>query len=281
MQTNARNDARLCSMALVLLSLMVCAADAQADEATTSQAAKTGDNSDSGGSNSANDPTEPRFTLQYWNYYATSLNQQNGGAENGVGRILIPFKIDGVQQIMHIDPSVATETNVKSGPRIGLGDTQFYNFTLAKFDVGLPEKVTFGLGPLIVVPTANSTAFGPSSFQGGVAGVILARQKWGMLGVLATYQHTLSGASTELTTVQPIIYYNLANGYYLRSSGIMNFDTYGHTSTVPIGFGVGKVIQLHGGYTLNVYAEAQPSVDRAGEGAPKFQVYTGIQVQFP
>jgi hypothetical protein len=41
------------------------------------------------------------------------------------------------------------------------------------------------------------------------------------------------------------------------------------------------VIKLDGGYVLNVYAEAQPSVYRSGVGAPNFQVFTGIKLQFP
>jgi hypothetical protein len=81
--------------------------------------------------------------------------------------------------------------------------------------------------------------------------------------------------------LQPIVYYNLDQGYYLRSSAIMRFDTYSHTSVIPVGFGAGKVIQLAGGYTLNAYVEAQPSVYSAGVGAPRFQVFTGIQIQFP
>jgi hypothetical protein len=99
--------------------------------------------------------------------------------------------------------------------------------------------------------------------------------------VLATYQHTLWGPKSEVTSVQPNVFYNLDQGYYLRSSAVMTFDTYSHTSVVPIGFGAGKVIQLAGGYTLNAYVEAQPSVYRAGVGAPRFQVFTGIKIQFP
>jgi hypothetical protein len=265
--SRAMDGMRFCSRALVLSGFIVCAAGARAD--------------DNGDSNSANNPVEPRLTLEYWNYYAVSLNQLNGGAENGEGRVLIPYKVDGIQQIFHIDPPIATAPAATSGPRTGLGDTQIYNFSLTTQDIGLPEKVTFGAGPLIAVPTNTSTNFGPNSVQGGLGGVIIAPQSWGLLGVLATYQHTLSGASSELTTVQPNIFYNLANGYYLRSSAIMEFNTYSHTDVVPVGFGAGKVIKLNGGYTLNVYAEAQPSVYRAGVGAPNFQAFTGIQLQFP
>jgi hypothetical protein len=66
---------RFRSLALVLLGLIACAIETRAD-----------DNSDS---NSSNNPVAPKLTLEYWNYYATSLNQLNGDAENGEGRVLI------------------------------------------------------------------------------------------------------------------------------------------------------------------------------------------------
>jgi hypothetical protein len=261
--------------------LIICAANARAEEAKTSYGATTGGHSDSSSSNSANDPTEPRLTLEFWNYYAPSLNQLNGGAENGIVRALIPFKVGGIQQEMHVIPSIVTAAAATSGPRTGLGNTQIYNFTLTKQDIGLPEKVTFGIGPLIAIPTASSINFGPNSLQGGVAGVVIAPQSWGLLGVLASYQHTLWGPKSEVTSVQPNVFYNLDHGYYLRSSAVMTFDTFSHTTVIPVGFGVGKVIQLPDGYTLNAYVEAQPSVYRAGVGAPNFQVFTGIKLQFP
>jgi hypothetical protein len=260
---------RLCSPALVLAGLIVCAMEARGADSTSSD------------SNSANNPVEPRLTFEYWNYYAPSLNQLNSGAENGIVRTLIAFQVDGIQQTLHIVPPIVTAPAAISGPRTGLGDTQIYNFSLTTQDIGLPEKVTFGAGPLIALPTATSTNFGPNSLQGGVTAVIIAPQSWGLLGVLATYQHTLWGASSELTTVQPNVFYNLENGYYLRSSAIMQFNTYSHTDVVPVGVGIGKVIKLNGGYVLNVYVEAQPSVYRAGVGAPNFQGYTGIKLQFP
>ena len=196
---------------------------------------------------------------------------------------MIPFEIEGVQQIMHIVPPVVANPTAKTGPRTGLGDTQIYNLTLIKRDVGLyeHEPLTFGIGPLLAVPTNTSTNFGTNSLQAGAAGAIIAPQPWGLLGLLGTYQRTVSGVSTQLTTVQPNIFYNLHGGWYLRSSAIMRFDTSTHTTTIPVGFGAGKVIQLSGGYTLNGYVEGQPSVYRSGTGAPNFQIFTGIKLQFP
>src|SRR6201997_3484862 len=60
-----------------------------------------------------------------------------------------------------------------------------------------------------------------------------------------------------------------------------NLYTSTHTTIIPLGLGAGKVIHLGGGYTLNLYAEAQPSVYRSGTSAPNFQVFTGIKLQFP
>ncbi len=290
---------RLFNTALALLVLTASTVAHAADDAAPSDGAQASqgaepaasDNAETQASfdaerkdsNSANDPTEPRLTLEYWNYYAPSLNNLNGGAENGEGRILIPYQINGVQQLFHIDPPIVTNPTAKTGPRTGLGDAQIYNLTLFKRDVGLyeHEPITFGIGPLIAAPTNTNTNFGTNSLQAGAGGAIIAPQRWGLLGALATYQRTVSGTSTELTTVQPNVFYNLHGGWYLRSSAIMRFDTSSHTTTIPVGLGAGKVIDLAGGYTLNVYAEAQPSVFRSGTGAANFQIFTGIKLQFP
>jgi hypothetical protein len=58
-------------------------------------------------------------------------------------------------------------------------------------------------------------------------------------------------------------------------------DKNNHTSAIPVGLRLGKVIQLDGGYTLNIYAEAQPSLYRSGVGAPNYEIFTGIALQLP
>jgi hypothetical protein len=118
--------------------------------------------SDSNATNASNSATEPRLTLQYWNYYPT-FNAANGDALNGAGRILIPFKVDGIQQIFHILPSVATDPNAISGPRTGLGDTQIYNLSVANFDLSQSQTLSLGLGPLLAVPIPPALISGPMS----------------------------------------------------------------------------------------------------------------------
>ena len=107
---------------------------------------------------------------------------------------------------------------------------------------------------------------------------------WGLLGGIVTYQHSFSGdesaPAAQLLTVQPIIHYNLPDGFYLRSTGLWNFDFSNHVSNIPIGFGFGKVWSLLGGNTVNAYVEPQYSVYRHGAGAPIWQVFAGINFQF-
>ena len=127
---------------------------------------------------------------------------------------------------------------------------------------------------------ANNKNFGSKNLQAGVAGVTVFPSKWGLISILGTYQHTTGGPSSSLTTIQTNLFYNLSETYYFRSSGITQINTNTHTAYVPVGLGLGKVIGLSGGNILNIYAEAQPSIYRSGRGAPVFQAFFGIELQF-
>ena len=61
----------------------------------------------------------------------------------------------------------------------------------------------------------------------------------------------------------------------------MSFDLVRRTTVVPIGIGLGRVIPLQSGRILNFFLEPQYSVIRAGDGVPTFQVYGGVNFQFP
>jgi hypothetical protein len=50
---------------------------------------------------------------------------------------------------------------------------------------------------------------------------------------------------------------------------------------IPVGLGFGKVWNFADGKTINFYMEPQYSVWRSGLGAPGWQLFTGINFQFP
>jgi hypothetical protein len=80
--------------------------------------------------------------------------------------------------------------------------------------------------------------------------------------------------------LEPILFYNLPNAFYLRSSGIWSLGFGTEPSYIPIGFGIGKLFTLPGGATLNFHVEPQYSVYARGIGAPRWQLLTGLIVQF-
>jgi hypothetical protein len=82
---------RLFNTALALLVLTASTVADAADDATTSDETQASFDAERKDANSANNPIEPKLTVEYWNFYAPSLNNLSGDAENGEGRILIPF----------------------------------------------------------------------------------------------------------------------------------------------------------------------------------------------
>jgi hypothetical protein len=66
-----------------------------------------------------------------------------------------------------------------------------------------------------------------------------------------------------------------------RESGIFwNFDLQRGDLYIPLGFGAGKVWNLEGGTTLNLFAEPQWTLAHTGV-APELQVFSGFNIQFP
>ena len=59
-------------------------------------------------------------------------------------------------------------------------------------------------------------------------------------------------------------------GWYLRSTGTWTVDFEQDRYAIPLGAGVGKVVVLESGTTVNVFAEPQLTVADDGAGQPRF-----------
>ena len=103
---------------------------------------------------------------------------------------------------------------------------------------------------------------------------------WGLLAALVAYQQAFDGSARSLT-IQPFLFYNLTDGFYLRSSGITAIDFGRQRAVVPVGLGLGHVRRLADGNVLNLYLEPQYSVVQSGPGQPSFQIFAGFNIQFP
>ncbi|WP_293975462.1 hypothetical protein [Sphingomonas sp.] len=229
--------------------------------------------------NDANSPLTPTIMLSMHNYYIPSLNDvPDRDANVTLLRGLLPHKTFGEPQLFRATLPVSTTPTFPTGSKTGVGDLLLMDLVMFP-----GKKVSFGAGPVVVAPTASSDRFGAGKWQLGASGAVVAPQKWGLLGGLAIYQHSVAGNDdrhdVRLLTVQPIAFYNLQHGVYLRSSGIWNFDLKSGDHYVPVGAGIGKIWELSPKVRLNTFVEPQYSVIQKGVGAPEWQIYAGVNIQ--
>jgi hypothetical protein len=231
--------------------------------------------------NEANNPLTPKITVNFHDYYVPELTDLDDRYANQfLLRGLIPSDLFGAPQLFRFTLPVASAPEFPDGYVTGLGDLTLMDlFVLPK--VG---DVTLAAGPILVVPTATDDVLGAGKWQAGAAGIAIAPQHWGLLGGLVTYQHSFAGNSdredVSLLTLQPIVNFNLSDGWYVRSSAIWNFDIESGNYSIPVGLGLGKVIPVNDKVTMNAFAEPQYTLFSHGAGQPEWQIFAGVNFQF-
>jgi len=165
--------------------------------------------------------------------------------------------------------------------RTGFGDFNLLAFWL--FDTGSPA-ISFGLGPQLTVPSANDDRLGSEKWSAGVANVLFnatsPKLQW---GYLATWQASFAGEDerrdVNIAAVQPFLFYQLGDGWYLRSTGVSTYDFETDAYAAPLGLGIGRVIKTKRA-VVNVFAEPQYSLASKGDLQPEWGTFAGINFQF-
>ena len=225
--------------------------------------------------NDANNPLTRKIAVQTQDYVQPVLSGRPGeGANQFLLRSVVPHDTLGFSQIARASMPVVASSWGPRGAWNGIGDLTI--FDMALLSVGKGEV---GAGPLVVAPTASAPALGPGKWQWGVQSVLSVPHAWGLTSLLSSYQQSFEGTLQTLT-VQPLLFLNLADGYYLRSTGLATFNL-GVNSVVPVGLGLGRAFDVDNGRVLNLFVEPQYSVVQTGPGVPSFQVYVGANLQFP
>ena len=227
--------------------------------------------------NTANNPLTVVPGIQVQNYYQpVLLDSPEAGANQPILRAIVPFNGLGGKNLMRVSLPVGTTVWDENGSAGGIGDLTLFSVRVFR----LTPTSGLGVGPLLVAPTASDPSLGTQKWQIGAQGTFSSHHRWGLLAGLVSFQQSFDGETSALT-VQPFVFRNIGSGFYLRSSGIISFDTVSGDAVVPIGLGMGKVTRLHDGHLLNIYLEPQISVLSRGEGQPQFQVFAGFNLQFP
>jgi len=163
----------------------------------------------------------------------------------------------------------------------GLGDTTFTAF-LSPSDSG---RLTWGAGPVFLLPTATDDTLGADKWGAGASVVVLTMPgKW-VIGSLFSNVWSVGGSGNQdinLFTWQYFINYNLANAWYLTSAPIMTANWEADSSnrwTIPVGGGIGKIVRL-GKLPVNMQASAYKNIKSPELGAD-WQIRLQVQLLFP
>jgi len=214
-------------------------------------------------------------------YYAPELSGSDQSANTMWFRYAQPISTGIGDWLMRASLPLSTVPTGAQDSESGVGDANIFAAYL--FDTDDPS-VSFGVGPLLGLPTATEDALGTDQWAAGAAAVLFdARSALVQWGGLVTYQHKFAGSDrapdVNFLAVQPFGLLQLGNGVYFRSTGVWAFDLERGNYSVPVGFGIGKVVKA-GNTVLNLFLEPQFTVLHDGAGQPEFQLFVGFNTQF-
>lgn len=167
-----------------------------------------------------------------------------------------------------------------SGSQTGLGDMVLSGFFSPR-EPG-PGGLIWGVGPVLLVPTATHNILGTEKFGLGPTGVVLKQAGLFTIGALVNHIWSVAGADDRAdvnsTFIQPFVGRNFPGGYAitLNTELTQNWDFDATTGTVNI---VGsKVLQL-GDQAAQVFAG--PRIPYGNGNGSSWGIRAGLTLLFP
>jgi hypothetical protein len=169
------------------------------------------------------------------------------------------------------------------GSKFGLGDINLSLF----FGPSEPGEMIWGVGPILLFPTATDDRLGGKKWGAGPAAVVLAMPKPWVFGVLAQNIWSYAGDSDRTNVnqmlIQYFINYNLPDGWYLTTSPIITANwkaDSGNKWTVPVGAGFGR-LNWFGKLPVNISAQAFYNVEKPDVIGPRWTLRVQVQTLLP
>lgn len=164
----------------------------------------------------------------------------------------------------------------------GLGDTVFTAF----LSPANPRRIIWGVGPVLLLPSATDENLGTEQWGAGPSAVVLTSRGPWLFGALANHIWSFAGDSARndvnQTLIQPFINYNFSGGWFLSSSPIITANWEADSSqtwTVPLGGGGGRLFFV-GPLPVNLSAQAFYNVEVPDFGAD-WSLRLSVQFLFP
>ncbi|MDB9961171.1 hypothetical protein OAD62_03665 [Oceanihabitans sp.] len=134
-----------------------------------------------------------------------------------------------------------------SDSKFGLGDIVYQGF----FTPASAGKVTWGIGPVAILPTATHESLGSGKWSAGPAAVVVAFAGKFVLGGVAYNAWSFAGDSDRADVsqgfLQYFINYNMPKAWYITSAPSITANWKapdGDKWVVPFGGGVGKIFAI-------------------------------------
>ena len=230
----------------------------------------------------ANNPLANFTALNFHDYYIGELTDTDEDANQVWARFAKPFALGKTSWIMRASLPLNTyPVPPEFNHETGIGDLNMFAAYL--IDTGNPT-LAFGIGPQITAPTASKDALGSEKWSAGLVNTLFSfASPVFQYGYLLSWQASFAGEDdrddVNIGGFQPFLFYQLGGGTYLRSSAVMTYNFENDTYSVPIGLGIGKVLQSEK-VVFNVFVEPQVSIADKGAGWPDWQVFIGLNSQF-
>jgi len=223
----------------------------------------------------AQNPLSPNFKLPFRYKF-------HGGAPDGEVHIgsfspIVPIRFEGWNIINQLtlnligtpgditgikglpEPYTGDEHGGSAGYAAGLADTDLTSY----FSSTIGDEFTFGVGPTFTFPSDEpSRELGSGKFSVGPAFMLVYQPKQWTVSLEMQQIWSVIGSSgredVSQMLIQPAVYYNFSQGWYLLSDLQMVANWTSHAEqrwTVPIGAGVGKLFKL-GKNAINSRLEA-------------------------
>ncbi len=225
-------------------------------------------------------PLAAMYSLPFQNNTTYGMGEYNR-AQNVLNiQPVLPFSLGNKVNLVNriILPIITQPSNTEDASTTGTGDIS-WSAWLSPSKAG---QITWGLGPVLQIPTSSSSEFGSGEFGIGPSFVALTMIDQWVAGIVTNNVWSFGDKQENKFLFQYFINYNLPKAWYIVSAPILTANWNAVSDQrwiVPFGGGVGKVFKvgkLPVNFNAQIYYNAVKP-DGVGDWQTRFQ----LQFLFP
>jgi hypothetical protein len=134
-----------------------------------------------------------------------------------------------------------TDIGGSSGTDSGWGDTTM-SFWLSPDH----DSITWGVGPVLYLPTSSSPNLGVGEWGGGITGIVLVQPGSWTIGGLANHIWSFESSDLNSTFIQPFLAYATPNNWTYTLNSESTYDWNSEEWTVPVNVMISKLVTVGG-----------------------------------